>query len=132
MSAHEQHQQRHETENTRLQESDPWQRLSDEQKQSVSQQAGLTEVPTISVGTDDELLTTLDRTPLGSWKDKTDALSGRISDAIAKAARLLEPKVQTVRLSSGTLKTEGDVQGWLKEQETQLLAKLKDGPIVIQ
>jgi hypothetical protein len=132
MAAHEQHQQRHETENTRLQESDPWQRLSDEQKQTVSQQAGLTEVPKISVGTDDELLTTLDRTPLGSWKDKTDALSGRFSDAIAKAARLLEPKVQTVRLSSGTLKTESDVQDWLKEQETQLLAKLKDGPIVIQ
>ena len=48
------------------------------------------------------------------------------------AARLLEPRVQTVRLSSGTLKTEDDVQNWLKEQETHLLAKLKDGPIVIQ
>lgn len=132
MTAHEQHQQRHAAEATRLAGSDSWQRLDDAQRQSVAQQCGLTDPPKISVGTDDELLTTLDRTPLGSWKDKTDALGGRFSDAITTAARLLEPKVQTVRLSSRTLKSDGDVRDWLKTQETHLLAKLKDGPIVIQ
>jgi hypothetical protein len=59
-------------------------------------------------------------------------VTGRFSDAIATAARLLEPKVQTVRLSSGTLKTEDDIKGWLQHQEAHLLGKLKDGPIVIQ
>lgn len=132
LTAHQQHQERFAAETTRLESAEPWQKLDDGQRQSVSQQCGLTAPPEISVGTDDELVRTLDRTPLGSWKDKTDALSGRFSEAIATAARLLEPKVQTVRLSSGTLKTEDDIKSWLKEQETHLLGKLKDGPIVIQ
>ena len=78
------------------------------------------------------MLTTLDRAPLASWRDKTDALSGRSSQAIAAAAKLLEPKIQTVRLTSGTLKTESEVRGWLSQQESELLSRLKDGPIVIQ
>lgn len=132
LAAHQQHQQRYESESSRLIDSDPWKKLDASQQQSVSQQSGLSAPQEISVGTDDELLRTLDRTPLGSWKDKTDALTGRFSDAIATAARLLEPKVQTVRLSSGTLKTDDDIKGWLQHQETHLLGKLKDGPIVIQ
>lgn len=131
LAAHQQHQQRYESEIARLEAADPWQKLDDSQKQTVSQQCGLSAPPEISVGTDDELVKSLDRAPLGFWKDKTDALGGRFSDAIATAARLLEPKVQTVRLSSGTLKSEDDIKGWLKDQETHLLSKLKDGPIVI-
>jgi len=132
LATHQQHQQRYESETARLEAADPWQKLDDTQKQTVSQQYSLAAPSEISVGTDDELVKTLDRTPLSSWKDKTDALGGRFSDAIATAARLLEPKVQSVRLSSGTLKSEDDIKGWLKNQETHLLGKLKDGPIVIQ
>ncbi len=132
LAAHQQHQQRYDAETVRLNEADPWQKLDASQQQTVSQQCGLTAPPEISVGTDDELVRTLDRTPLGSWKDKTDALGGRFSEAIGTAARLLEPKVQAVRLSSGTLKTADDIKDWVKAQETHLLTKLKDGPIVIQ
>ena len=131
-TAHEQFQQCHATEKARLEAADAWKCLSDAQRQSISQQFGSGDVPAVSLGTDDELLTTLDRTPLGSWRDKTDALTGRISQAITAAAKLLEPKIQTVRLTSGTLKTDAEVRGWLSQQERQLLAKLKDGPIVIQ
>ena len=131
-TAHEQFQQCHAVEKARVEATDAWQGLTDAQRQSLSQQFGIGDVSTITVGTDDELLATLDRTPLGSWRDKTDALTGRFSQALAAAARLLEPKIQTVRLSSGTLKTEADVRGWLTQQADQLVAKLKDGPIVIQ
>jgi hypothetical protein len=48
-----------------------------------------------------------------------------------EAARLAEPKAQSVRLTSGTLKTEAEVRQWLSDQETALLDKLQDGPIVI-
>lgn len=44
-----------------------------------------------------------------------------------KAATLLEPKVQRVRLSSGTLKDENDVRTWLEDAEQELLATLKKG-----
>lgn len=48
-----------------------------------------------------------------------------------KAATLLEPKVQRVRLSSGTLKDENDVRTWLEDAEQELLATLKKGPVVV-
>lgn len=51
-------------------------------------------------------------------------------DAMA-AAKLLEPKTQRVHLTSGTLKTEAEVKAWLAGTEKDLLAKLKDGPVVI-
>lgn len=132
LAAHQQHQQRYDAETARLNVAEPWQKLDAAQQKAVAHQCGLVAPSEISVGTDDELVKTLDRTPLGSWKDKTDALGGRFSDAISTAARLLEPKVQTVRLSSGTLKTADDINDWVKAQETHLLIKLKDGPIVIQ
>jgi hypothetical protein len=115
-----------------LESANVWKALSDPQRQGLVQQFGLAELPQAAVETDEELLGTLDRTPLPAWRDKIDALSGRFGQALAAAAKLLEPKVQTVRLTSGTLKTEDDVRSWLDQQANQLLAKLKDGPIVIQ
>ncbi len=131
-TACDQFRERHAEEHKRLESANVWKVLSDPQRQGLAQQFGLTEVPQAAVETDEELLGTLDRTPLPAWRDKTDALSGRFGQALAAAARLLEPKVQTVRLTSGTLKTEDDVRGWLDQQANQLLTKLKDGPIVIQ
>ena len=47
------------------------------------------------------------------------------------AAKLLEPETQTVKLTSGALKTEDDVRNWVNDVENDLMAKVKDGPIVI-
>ena len=47
------------------------------------------------------------------------------------AAKLLEPEIQTVKLTSGTLKTEDDVKSWMVNVEKELLGKIKKGPIVI-
>ena len=47
------------------------------------------------------------------------------------AAKLLEPETQTVKLTSGTLKTEDDVRNWIVDVEENLLDKIQDGPIVI-
>ena len=62
---------------------------------------------------------------------KIDALLTQFSNAALAAAKLLEPKTQTVRLTSGTLKTEDDVKSWVNDVENNLIAKIKDGPIVI-
>jgi len=47
------------------------------------------------------------------------------------AAKLLEPETQTVKLASGTLKTEDDIRNWVKDIEKHLFNKIKYGPIVI-
>jgi len=114
-----------------LQESDSWQKIADGDRDRILREEGIDDVPNIAVGSDEELLSTLDATPLGAWRDKSDALGARFSNAATKAAKLLEPKTQRVHLTSGTLKTEEDVRQWIDGQREELLTKVKDGPIVI-
>jgi len=114
-----------------LAKSDVWGKLSKEQQASVLGSNGIAEIAPIKVGTDEELIRTLDSTPLSSWSDKSAALPNRFSTAVAQAGKMLEPKLQQVRLTSGTLKTPDEVKQWLSEQESLLIAKLKQGPVII-
>ena len=88
-------------------------------------------MPALSVGSEADLIRTLEQTALPAWKTRTDALPQQFVRAAMAAAKLLEPKTQRVHLSSSTLKTEQEVKAWLADTEKDLLAKLKNGPIVI-
>ena len=88
-------------------------------------------VPALSVGSEADLMRTLEAAPLPAWKTRTDALPQQFSRVTIAAAKLLEPRTQRAHLSSGTLKSEKDVTDWLAVAEKDLLAKLKNGPIVI-
>ena len=122
---------RHASEKAALEKTDAWQKISAAQRTTILAEEGIADVPTIDVGTDDALLSTLDITPLSSWKDKADALPSRFANAAMKAAKLLEPKTQQVRLTSGTLKTPDEVKAWIAAQEKTLLAKVAEGPIIV-
>ena len=115
----------------RLEAGEPWRKITKDQRKQILAECGIAEIPVLAVGSDDDLARALDATPIPSWQEKTDALPHRFGNAAMKAAALLEPKVQRVRLSSGTLKDENDVKRWLSEQEPDLVEKLADGPIVI-
>ena len=86
---------------------------------------------TVEFGSEADLIRTLEQTALPAWKTRIDALSQQFARATMAAATLLEPKTQRVHLTSGTLTAEQEVKAWLTETETDLLAKLKKGPIVI-
>lgn len=130
-SAHADFESSHSSESERLQSLDAWQKIEEGDRQDLLRKSGIDGVPELKVGNDDELLATLDRTPLPSWRDKTDALSGRFTKAAAEAARMIEPKTQTVHLTSSTLHTKEDVESWIEEQKKELLQKVENGPVVI-
>lgn len=121
----------HDEQMSLLTKSDVWTKLTAEQQSSVLNSNGITDVAAIKVGTDDELLRTLDSTPLSSWADKSAAIPGRFSAALAQAGKLLEPKLQQVRLSSSVIKDQEELKEWLRQKEEELTSKLKLGPIVI-
>jgi hypothetical protein len=114
-----------------LEQSDAWLKLNEEQRRSLLEENGLMTVPGIKVGAEAEVLASLEAMSLEMWQARCDALPHRFQKAMLEAARLAEPKAQSVRLTSGTLKTEAEVRQWLSDQETALLDKLQDGPIVI-
>ncbi len=114
-----------------LAKNDNWNMISLEQQEDILDTEEIAKIPPLSIGDDSSLLRTLEETPLPNWKTKIDALPQQFSNAALAAAKLLEPETQTVKLTSGTLKTEDDVRNWIVDVEGNLLDKIQDGPIVI-
>jgi hypothetical protein len=130
-TAHADLKKTHDEQMSMLTKSDVWSKLTAEQQSSVLSANGITDISAIKVGTDEELLRTLDSTPLSSWADKSAAIPSRFTAALAQAGKLLEPKLQQVRLSSSVIKNEDELKEWLRQKEEELTSKLKLGPIVI-
>lgn len=116
---------------SQLEAQEIWQKTDSATRSRLLTQAGLAAPTALSIATEEALLGTLESSPLSWWHDKIAALPGRFAQVAKDAALLLEPKVQHVRISSGTLRTEAEVKAWIATQEQTLLAKLKDGPVVV-
>ena len=63
-----------------------------------------------ALSTDDDLLASLDATPVGSWIERRQAISPKVAEARELAAKKLEPKSVTVKPKSATLKTAPEVE----------------------
>jgi hypothetical protein len=83
------------------------------------------------IGTEDEILRALDEVSLREWKSRTDALPTRFQKVQMDVAQIFEPKAVHVRLPGATLKTEPEVDAWLKAAKDTIMSGLKDGPVVI-
>ena len=111
--------------------SDNWNKLKTDQRKRMLADEGIDDLPSLAVGTEADLIRSLEQTSLPAWKMKTDALPQQFARVAMAAAKLLEPKAQQVHLSSGTLRTEQEIKAWLISAEKDLLAKLANGPLVI-
>ena len=83
------------------------------------------------VSSDEALGRHLDGRPLRVALAERDAIPGRMQQAIERAAKLQEPKVQTITLERNTLRSEQELDAWLERQKTRLLDGLKQGPVLV-
>ncbi|MBN2564494.1 MAG: BREX system P-loop protein BrxC, partial [Candidatus Eisenbacteria bacterium] len=111
--------------------SDTWKKLKPDQRRQILVDEGIDALPALAVGTEADLIRTLEQTPLTAWKTRIDALPQQFARAAIAAAKILEPKTQRIHLTSGTLKNHEEVKSWVSATEKELVRKLKDGPIVI-
>ena len=116
---------------TTLTESPAWKQIEQPKRYEILGASGIREMPKIAVGTTEEVLDTLQHTKLSELRAMSDALPTRFQNAAAAAAKLLEPKAQYVSLPSGTIKNEGDLDAWLADVKGRVMAKLKDGPVIL-
>lgn len=128
---HKQHTESHAQALNRLKQNDSWCQLKESDQQSILAEVGLRAPQSPNVSTDDALAKHLDTHPLEAIHAEIDAISGRVSQAIQRAAKLLEPKVQTVHLERATLRNPEDVELWLEKQKEKLLKALANGPVLI-
>jgi hypothetical protein len=130
-AAHVEYEKTYKAQMAALTTSENWKKLTSDQRKQILADEGIDTLPSLAVGSEADLIRTLGETALPAWKTRTDALPQQFARATMAAAKLLEPKTQHVHLTSGTLKNEQDIKGWLGTTEKELLAKLKSGPIVI-
>jgi hypothetical protein len=128
---HARYQQIHQEGMTALQQSDAWSKLTDTQRQSILNQHGLTTVPGIKVGTETEVIASLEAMSLEMWQARCDAVPQRFQNAQRDAAKMMEPKVVYVTLPSATIRNEEDLEAWLARARKQIQERLKDGPVGI-
>lgn len=121
----------HEARLTALEATPAWAKLTPEQRYDILSKNGIRVLPTIAVGTTEEVLDTLRHTKLSELRAISDALPTRFSNAATAAAKLLEPKAQHVTLPGGTIKNDDDLRSWLAEAEDCIRKKLKDGPVIV-
>lgn len=108
-----------------------WIKVAPADQESIKATVGLQAPVKADIASDDALAGHLDRKPLSSIQVEIDAISGRVNQAIERAARLLEPKVQTVTLERSTLRDAAEVEAWVERQKATLLAKIGDGPVLV-
>lgn len=128
---HSRYQQLYQDGMAALNQSDAWLRLDDGQRQSILSQNGLSTVPAIKVGTEAEVISSLEAMSLELWQARCDALSQRFQQAQRDASKLIEPKVVYVTLPSATIHNDAELKAWLSNVERKLKEHLKNGPVGI-
>lgn len=125
------HEKAYEQAQDALKANDSWQQLDASEQQAILGEVGLVAPSPPDVSSDDKLAALLEARPLSAAQAEIDAVASRVSHAIQRAAKRLEPEVQTVTLERMTLRTETDVDAWLDRQKKRLLDALKKGPALI-
>lgn len=130
-SAHADFAQTYNDQMAALTANDTWKKLKTDQRKQILVEEGIDALPPLAVGTEADLIRSLEQTSLSAWKSRSDALPQQFTRATMAAFKLLEPTTQHVHLASGTLKTPEELETWLAGTEKHLLEKLKTGPVVI-
>jgi hypothetical protein len=118
--------------NKELEAYDVWQQLDENERINIFSRAGITNVPQLTLGTYQELVIALEEHPLIAWHDRIDALPGRFDRVWELAAKSLEPETQTVEIPRRTLKSNEDVDAWVKNIHEELRKAVAKGPVVIR
>ena len=121
---------------TTLANDSTWSALSAEIQDEIRRRLHLQAPPALSIGTDENLKTTLDDRPLHAWRSEIDAVNARIAHALDEGAKHLQEsdldlRTTTIHVRRGTLADETEVREWLQEQEEKLLEAVKDGPVIV-
>jgi hypothetical protein len=121
--------QTHVQQQSQLHADADWTKLKDAQRAELTQAHHLTAVPSVSLGTPEQLQDALDDCDLDHWVSKTQALPSRFEAARQAAVQLLKPNVVHVALPKRTLNDEAELKAWLAEVEALIAHKLKAGPV---
>lgn len=123
--------QEYQQQKQQLENNSNWEKLTEQKQQQILNNRDLNEPETIAVNTVDEVIDSLESCSIERWNDRTQAQSSKFDASRLEAAKLLEPKVQQIKLPHRTLKSEEEIKAWLAEVETQMMNDIQNGPLVV-
>ncbi len=124
----------HEAQGVALQElaaTPEWAQLGTTDQESLLTLVGLTPVASPAISSDDELLQSLDATPLAAWSERRQAVPAKAAEARALAAKKLEPTAVALKLPKATLKSVDDVETYLETIRATIINHIASGETVI-
>jgi len=121
----------HDAELAALTATEAWGKLTPETREKLLRKHGIGTVPTLTVGSEKDVIMSAQTRSLGQWALDQAGLSGRFAAARLEIIQLVAPKAQPVTLPKATLHDEADVERWITEARAAILAKLADGPVVV-
>ena len=130
-AAHALHESRLNGETKELDTQVVWAKLAEPERLRLLEQTGAVSRPAPLVGTDVELLESLNRCDLAGWRTQTDAISARCSAALDMAIRAATPTAKRVKLPSATIHNEADLEAWLAQAKAAVVETLKEGPATV-
>jgi hypothetical protein len=114
-----------------LEGTEEWSRLSAVDRQPLLVQYDLTLQVPPHMGTDEELLAALDKTPLASWEERMAILHVRISQIREEVIKQSLPKAVQIRPPQATLNSVDELDTYLVRLREHILPHLEVGPVVI-
>ena len=116
---------------TEIEASAQWQQLEPADRVPILEASGLMVATVPAVGSDDELVSALDETPLGMWAERRQAIPAKVAAARAAMAKKFEPKSVSITAPPATLRTEADVDIYLTALREHLLQHITNGETII-
>ena len=118
-------------ESGRLEAAESWQKIEQSDRDRILKGMNIAKASKGNIGTEQEVLESLERISLEAWRIRTAALPQLFAEARIQADKLVEPKTHHLKLRSATLSTPEEVRDWVATTEQVLLKQLKQGPIVV-
>ena len=125
--AYERYAETFDAEMSKLEDSEPWQVLGQEQQAHVLSSTGLQKRPQPHLESGASVLDTLNTTALSEWESLAYSLPERFSRALQEAARKLEPTAVRVRPAGANLKTEAEVDEYLQDLRSRIMEHVVAG-----
>jgi len=129
--AHKTHTDMFVAQTARINSNAAWRKITEEKRQALLSSAGALQRTAPVTGSDEQLRSALQSSPLANWWSQTDALAAQFDKALAAAIIEAEPKARRVTLASATIHDQTELDAWLNKSKTAIEAALKDGPVIL-
>jgi hypothetical protein len=107
-----------------------WCRLTVTDQAAILSQVGLAAPePAPAVGTLQDLLASLGECTPARWRERHDAIAGKLQQARAACSKKLEPKIQPYAAPQRIVRNEAELDAWLAEVREAAMVRLQSGPV---